>query len=97
MLKDSLVSASAATSPNPYVFIVGCPRSGTTLLQRIVDAHPQFAITPETQWIHKYFEGRIGLTPEGLVTPELIAKLFEYHSFPKLGISREQLKTLLGS
>ena len=25
---------------NPYVFIVGCPRSGTTLLQRMVNAHP---------------------------------------------------------
>jgi hypothetical protein len=29
---------------NPYVFIVGCPRSGTTLLRRIVDAHPAIFI-----------------------------------------------------
>jgi thioester reductase-like protein len=28
------------------VFIVGCARSSTTLLQRIVDAHPQIAILP---------------------------------------------------
>jgi hypothetical protein len=32
---------------NPYVFYVGCPRSGTTLVQRIGDAHPQLAIHPE--------------------------------------------------
>jgi hypothetical protein len=30
---------------NPFVFIVGCPRSGTTLLQRMLDAHPQIAVT----------------------------------------------------
>ena len=32
---------------NPYLFIVGSPRSGTTLLQRLLDCHPQLAITPE--------------------------------------------------
>ncbi len=34
-------------SENPYVFIVGCPRSGTTLLKCMVDAHPQIAIPRE--------------------------------------------------
>jgi hypothetical protein len=33
---------------NPYVFVVGCPRSGTTLLQRMLDAHPNLAISKET-------------------------------------------------
>src|SRR5260370_29958752 len=33
---------------NPFVFIVGCPRSGTTLLQRLLYAHPALAITDET-------------------------------------------------
>lgn len=28
-------------------FLVGCPRSGTTLLQLIIDAHPTIAIPPE--------------------------------------------------
>jgi hypothetical protein len=36
---------------NPFVFIVGCPCSGTTLLQRLPDSHPLVAITPETHWI----------------------------------------------
>ena len=57
---------------NPYVFIVGCARSGTTLLQRLVDAHPLIAITSQTNWVTRYFEMRPGLTPEGLVTPEMI-------------------------
>src|SRR5919112_2633515 len=34
----------ALVAVNPYVFIVGSARSGTTLLQRMVDAHPQVAV-----------------------------------------------------
>ena len=74
---------------NPYVFIVGCSRSGTTLLQRLVDAHPLIAITSQTNWVTRYFEMKTGLTPEGLVTPEMIPRLIEYHRFPFLGIDRE--------
>src|SRR5690606_8481211 len=32
----------AATSPRDHVFIVGVPRSGTTLLKSILVAHPDF-------------------------------------------------------
>jgi hypothetical protein len=80
---------------NPYVFIVGCPRSGTTLLKRMVDAHPQIAITPETHWIPRYFRKRIGLTREGLLTREFIPRLLEYYKFPNLRISPEDLEELM--
>ena len=82
---------------NPYVFIVGSTRSGTTLLQRIVDAHPQIAVVHETHWITRYFEKQTGLTPEGLVTPELIPKLLEYRRFPKMKVGREELERLMNS
>ena len=62
---------------NPYVFILGCSRSGTTLLQRLVDAHPLIAIISQTNWVTRYFEMRTSLTPEGLVTPEMIPRLIE--------------------
>jgi hypothetical protein len=45
---------------NPYIFIVGCPRSGTTLLQRIVDAHPDIAVVFETHSIPRWLEKRRG-------------------------------------
>jgi hypothetical protein len=35
-------------------FIVGCGRSGTTLLQSILLAHPDIAIPPETKFASKY-------------------------------------------
>ena len=80
---------------NPYVFIVGCPRSGTTLLQRIVNAHPQIAITPETHWIARLFEKRKGLTPEGVVTRKLISRLLEQPGFTRLGIGQEDLLAMI--
>jgi hypothetical protein len=82
---------------NPFVFIVGCPRSGTTLLRRMVDAHPLVAIIHETRWIDEWFEERVGLTPEGHVTPELIPLLLDHPRFLKLGIRREDLESLLAS
>lgn len=82
---------------NPYVFIVGCPRSGTTLLQRIVDAHPQIAITPESHWIPRLFDKRRGLTREGWVTPGLITHLIGQPEFDALGIEHEILHALVNN
>ncbi|MFQ6026690.1 MAG: sulfotransferase, partial [Dehalococcoidia bacterium] len=36
---------------NPYLFIVGAPRSGTTLLQRMLDSHPQLAVVNDSRFI----------------------------------------------
>jgi hypothetical protein len=80
---------------NPYFFIVGCPRSGTTLLRRLVDTHPLVAVVDEMRWIASFFERREGLTPEGLVTPELVDRLLAYDRFATLEISREQLGRLI--
>jgi hypothetical protein len=80
---------------NPYVFIVGCSRSGTTLLERLVDAHPVIAITSETNWIPSYFEMKTGLTSEGLVTPETIPRLIEHRRFPPLWIDPGDLERLI--
>jgi hypothetical protein len=80
---------------NPYLFIVGCPRSGTTLLRRLVDTHPLVAVIDEMRWIASFFERREGLTPGGLVTPELVDRLLEYDRFATLEISREQLGRLI--
>ena len=80
---------------NPYVFIVGCQRSGTTLLRRMVDAHPQIAIMRESHWIPRFFEDRTGLTSEGFVTPELIPELLRHPKFARLNVGEEELLKLL--
>jgi len=79
---------------NPVVFVVGCPRSGTTLLQRLADAHPELAIVHETLWIPGFYERLVGLTPEGDVTPALLPRLLEHRRFGQLGIGADELERL---
>ena len=57
---------------NPYVFIVGGTRSGTTLLQRMVEP-PRPRRHPRDSFGSRFYEERIGLTPGGMVTTELVA------------------------
>jgi len=48
---------------NPHLFLVGCPRSGTTLLQSLLAAHPEIASFPESHFFRKLapFERRYWL------------------------------------
>jgi hypothetical protein len=87
----------SSTRRNPFIFIVGCPRSGTTLLQRIVDAHSQIAMTPETHWIPTFFEDRDCTTADGRVLPAIVARLAQYRTFPRLDIDESELAGLLDS
>jgi hypothetical protein len=43
--------AGSDPSPEPMPIIVGSPRSGTTLLRFMLDAHPDLAIPPETGFL----------------------------------------------
>jgi hypothetical protein len=80
---------------NPYLFLVGCPRSGTTLLQRLVDAHPEIAVIHETQWVPRMYERRVGLTEEGVVTTKLLARLVEHPRFSRLELDPERIAELI--
>jgi Sulfotransferase family len=75
--------------PNPYVFVVGCPRSGTTLLQRMLDAHPQLAVSNDPHFIPFAPGVRAGIDPP--VTPELIEWLRGYRTFARLGLDEHAL------
>jgi hypothetical protein len=83
---------------NPYLFIVGCPRSGTTLLQRLVDVHPQMTVTPETHWIPRWFRKSPGKgLPDGLVTKQFLRRLINYPRFLELGVDPHKLKKMIKS
>ncbi|OOG50893.1 sulfotransferase family protein [Rhodanobacter sp. C01] len=49
-----LPSPSARQSP---LFVVGFPRSGTTLLEQMLDAHPDFRSMDERAFVHELIEG----------------------------------------
>ena len=80
---------------NPYVFFVGCPRSGTTLLGRMGNAHRELAVVHETRWIPRTFERREGLAANGVVTPSLVDRLCETRSLKPLGIDAAEMKTMI--
>ncbi len=45
------LSAGSSSETRPMPIIVGSPRSGTTLLRFMLDAHPELAIPPETGFL----------------------------------------------
>ena len=47
---DAATPPSVAGADRP-VFVVACPRSGTTLLQLMLSAHPRMAIPPENRFV----------------------------------------------
>ena len=78
----------------PSVFIVGCARSGTTLLQRIVDSHHRIAITPSMHWMRNLFREHGVKKPDDLVSPHLVSALIKHPRFARLNLDRNQFGRL---
>jgi hypothetical protein len=77
------------------MFVVGAARSGTTLLQRMLDHHPGLAVVNETYWLPRKFRERTGLTREGLVTEALLPLLLASPKFSRMEVSERDLVRLL--
>ena len=85
-----------ATQRPPAPFVVGVPRSGTTLLRLMLDAHPQLAIPAETHFFPELIE-RWDALADADDTPAEVTRLITGHSrWPELGISEAQLRDRLG-
>jgi hypothetical protein len=84
-------------SSNPHVFVVGSPRSGTTLLERVLDAHRELAVVHETRWIPDFFRKRVGIDAAGRVTPALAPALAAHRRFHAFGVSERELESLARS
>jgi hypothetical protein len=80
---------------NPYAFFVGCPRSGTTLVQRLANAHPVLAVVNEAEWVATWWETRFGVAPDGTVKPELVDHVVSHRRFPRLGLETESVAELV--
>ena len=81
---------------NPYVFVVGCPRSGTTLVQKILGAHPQLALTDkESHWISECYEKKTGVDADGHVARDLSDVICANPRYHALGFDRAQLDDLV--
>jgi len=87
------------TRTNPYVFVVGCGRSGTTLLQRILDGHPRLAVANDSHFVLEPVTGYRPLHPvKGLeigedpsLTEDMVRELKNYRTFPRTGLPVESI------
>ncbi|MGO8996962.1 MAG: sulfotransferase family protein [Polyangiaceae bacterium] len=79
---------------SPFVFLVGCPRSGTTLLKRMISAHPEIALVPEVRWLAQKYSSREGLTPDGRLTPAFFTQLRNLGRFSRVPLSPDELAEL---
>lgn len=77
---------------NPYLFVVGCPRSGTTLLQRMLDAHPDLAVANDSHFILETLADFAPLDPlsgidlDPALTRDLVEWVRTYRTFGRLGL-----------
>jgi hypothetical protein len=87
-----------AESQNPCVFVVGCQRSGTTLLQQMLDAHPDLAVTCDTEFIPRV--PAAGAAPDARLEPEIVERAIGYRTrsgragFDNLGLSEDTARRL---
>jgi hypothetical protein len=65
----------------PPIFLVGCPRSGTSLLRRLVDSHSRIACPPESHFIHPLLQvladhhSMLGLASMGFPREQVLVRL----------------------
>jgi Sulfotransferase family len=76
--------------PNPCLFVVGCPRSGTTLLQRMLDSHPLLAVVNDAHFIHRG-PRRLDRFVDPILTDEIVDRVTRYHAFDRLGLRAAQV------
>ena len=80
-------------SANPYVFVTGCTRSGTTLLQRMLDHHPDLAVANDT---HVVPRALLGTHPTGDVplTADLVDEVTNFKRFGRLGVDEARVNRM---
>lgn len=76
----------------PAVFVVGAPRSGTTLMRLMLDSHPQLAIPHETSFVPRALA--LG---GGAGRDELARFLLDFPTWPDLATSESELREALAS
>jgi hypothetical protein len=71
-LQDGAVEAAANSSEKTPVFVVGLPRTGTTLTERIIASHSKVRSVGETQFMQMVLRHESGVVSDQKMTPEMI-------------------------
>lgn len=81
-----------ALSCRPF-FIVGCPRSGTTLLRLMLDSHPELAVPDESHFITE-LHGRFGWLADRRRPGATFQRVFEHQRFRRWGLEPGAVREL---
>ncbi len=74
----------------PPVFVVGCGRSGTTMLRLMLDAHPELAIPGESHFLITLWKGLGRFTEAGRLDAEaLVREAMRSHQFRYWGVDED--------
>jgi hypothetical protein len=80
------------------VFVLGCPRSGTTLVQVMLHSHPSIAIPPENRYVMPLYRRRRGFGDlEERANREAVAEfiLARRRRFRDLGLPRKRIRAMI--
>lgn len=78
---------------NPYVFVAGCPRSGTTLLQRMLDNHAQLAVSNEANVVPRSVL-KLNADPRQPLTRDLVEEVVGHKFFGHLDVDEDTARAL---
>jgi hypothetical protein len=82
--------------PDPFPFIVGNPRSGTTLLRALLDSHPEMAVPPESYFVVTLAHLReLYETDDGLQIDSFVDDLLSHRRFKRWDVPKRELRDAL--
>ena len=86
------------SGPPPFVFVVGCGRSGTTVLRTVLDSHPDLAVSHEGRFVYPLSRHRDRYQrPEGFAVDRFAADLLADRAVrTNLGFDETEVSTALG-
>jgi len=92
-------SCSHLSDHTAPIFILGCGRSGTTLLRLMLNSHSRIGIPGETWYFTDLHADRAAIAswPSVAWRDRLTQRIAESSVFPQLGVSRESLRKQLES
>ena len=87
------MTTTVTATRNPIVFAVGCARSGTTLLQRMLDNHPELAVANDTHFILSAIDkATLQGGNDPILTTQIVDDTLSYYRFSRLGLNEAQVR-----
>ena len=94
-MPSALSEVAAADRDDPAfapIFVVGMPRSGTSLTSRLLSSHPDVAIAPESHFVHDLYLRHRGCS---LADDRRFARVWQDYvggnRFPDLGLDADDI------